>query len=282
MNKNILIVMGGGFLIALLVAIIVSGSLDNGEQKQVATKTTPKKEILVATRKIQTGGKLTADNLRWRKFPEDAVFQGAIVRQDDQDVQDVVDGKRAGRIISEGEPVLDTALLEKSSGNILAASLKPGMRAMAISVSAESMVAGFVSPGDRVDVIMTYQVRARGAEDTVRRLASEAVLENVRVLAIDQRAKSDDNKDARVGRTVTVEVTPEQAERLSLASAMGNLRLALRGVGDSKSGEQRPMTTDVNISSVYKKLAEENANSNRSGNVVRIYNGNQAQNVTVR
>ena len=279
MNKNIIIVLAGGFVIALLVAIIVQASF--GKKVDMI-------EIAVASVALPLGTELTAQNVKWKKVSPDSVFDGSIQRVGNKQVGEMVKG-RLRRDLAANEPILTSALVMSGQGNVLAATMKSGMRATAIKVSAESMVGGFINPGDRVDVILTYQVNqssdAEGAsmENPVERHATETVLENVRILAVDQTSRKEDDK-AKVGRTVTLEVDQQGAEKLALATEMGDLSLALRALGDTetKTSRKNRMTTDVQISSV---LQEINRNKRRTGgnsNIVRIYSGDTVENITVR
>lgn len=278
MNKNVLIVLAGGFLIALLVAIIVQASFGSKSEGTL--------EVLVAAKSLTTGAAVNDDNFKWQAWPKDSVFEGAIVRDKNQKVADAAKG-RLRRDMNANEPLVPAALTSAGKGNVLAASMEPGMRAVAIKVSAQSMVGGFISPGDRVDVIVTFQVRLSGAESeaaegTVSRHASETVLENVRVMAIDQVAKKEDDK-AKVGRTVTLEVDAKGAEKLSLASEMGELSLALRALGDvTDKDKKKESTTDVEISSVLQEISANKKNSSANAGIVRIYSGDTVENVTVR
>ena len=166
--------------------------------------------------------------------------------------------------------------------------LDPGKRARAIKVSAESMVGGFISPGDRVDVVLTHQVRVSGqardaSRDIIDRHATETVLENVKVLAVDQKARKDGD-EAKVARTVTLEVDGVQAEKVALASAMGDLSLTLRGLSDASAKVSHPpqATTDVQVSTVLKQVAEASRDVNGAGNIVRVYSRDTIVNVPVR
>jgi pilus assembly protein CpaB len=278
MNKNVLIVLAGGFLIALLVAIIVQASF--GSKKEGTL------DVLVAAKSLPAGSSVTDDNFKWQAWPKDSVFQGAIVREKNQKITDAAKGKLR-REMNANEPLTQTALTTAGKGNVLAASMDPGMRAVAIKVSAQSMVGGFISPGDRVDVIVTFQVRLSGAEKAaearINRHASETVLENVRVMAIDQMSAKEDNK-AKVGRTITLEVDAKGAEKLSLASEMGELSLALRALGDAEvtSGKVRESTTDVEMSSILQEISEIKKSSSPNAGIVRVYSGDVVENISVR
>ena len=153
------------------------------------------------------------------------------------------------------------------------------------------MVAGFIAPGVYVDVILTYKKRlsiggdSQQVEDMVNRniedLAAETILENVRVLAVDQKAERDDDDKVKVGKTVTLAVSIHDAEKLALASEMGDITLAMRGVGDDATNEKMPVITDARISSIddeiyaeYERIKEE---SDLSSGSVKIYNGSDIQ-----
>ncbi len=281
MNKNVLIVLAGGFLIALLVAIIVQASFGSKSEGTL--------EVLVASKTLTAGSPVNDDNFKWQAWPQDSVFDGAIVRDKGQKITDAAKG-RLRRDMNANEPLLPNALTAAGKGNVLAASMEPGMRAVAIKVSPESMVGGFIGPNDRVDVIVTFKVSLSGneneeAEARVSKHASETVLSNVRVLAIDQMSRKEDDK-AKIGRTVTLEVDAKSAEKLSLATEMGELSLALRALGDSAEvidkTKPRVSTTDVEVSSVLQELNEIKKNSNPNSGMVRVYSGDTIENVTVR
>ena len=272
---------------ALLVGMIVKSGLSD--------KSAPAAQILVAAKPLKVGQDLVAADVKWQNWPQDSINAGMIVRKDKkQAVAEVAKGQ-VRRDIGVGEPVLSHMIATGGKGNILAAALEPGMRAVAIKVKAESMVGGFIAPGDRVDVIMTYEVKTDDkdmpqVQKKVQKYASETILENVRVLAIDQQARKEDDK-AKVGRTVTLEVDAKGAERLNLASAMSEegLTLSLRAMGDDKTTDaaHKTVTTDTDISTVLQEINSMRAAGGAvqpgggTPGVVRVYNGENVQNVAV-
>lgn len=279
MNKNILIVLGGGFLVAIVVALIVQASFGKKNANMV--------EVVVASKPVKVGETVTDANFKWQEWPKDSVFVGAIAREGKKKISEAVQGK-VRRDMTAGEPLLKSSLTAAGKGNVLAAAMEPGMRAMAIKVSAASMVGGFISPGDRVDVILSYQIKLTGDEandaaNKVDRHASQTILENVNVLAIDQNSSKVDDK-AKVGRTVTLEVDAAGVERLVLASEMGDLSLSLRALGDDSHKEvgKRNFTTDVQVSTLLQELGKIKKNSGGKSDIVRVYNGQEIENVTVR
>jgi pilus assembly protein CpaB len=128
------------------------------------------------------------------------------------------------------------------------------MRAVSVSITAETGISGLVFPGDRVDLIVAQSFRQSSSETALMRRASETVLSDIRVLAIDQNIK-DKNEKPAVGKTVTFEVTPKQAEVIAVASELGKLSLSLRALALSEDSEtDRPAPTwDIDVSRVAKR-----------------------------
>lgn len=284
MNKNVLIVLGGGFLVAILVAVLVNASL-NGN-KPAPTAEAVYSEILVASKDLSIGTEVNSTNVKWQSWPEDAIFGGAIVRtSEEQEASDAASG-RLNQNIKEGQPVLPGYLVTESKGNFMAATLAPGMRAVGVSVKAETMAGGFIGPGDYVDVILTYKVRVNTNDNpdmvrTISEVATETVLENIRVLAVDQQSDRKDD-EVKVARTATLEVDIAGAEKLALASEMGDISLSLRSLGDTEMVPEGTMTTDVRASKVLNKVMEMKAEGDNASGIVRVFNGDTISNIPVR
>lgn len=306
MNRNLVIVTIGGFIVAILVTILLQAGMSgkNDKKKKVKPDTV---EVLVANRSRQVGQPLRNSDLRWQRWPESAAFEKAIVRKGDESAGSRLSG-RVMRNITEGEPMLESDVSASSGDNILAARMETGKRAVAIEVDAASAAGGFVFPGDYIDVLMTYSIRTRRNNSAVlsaliNQYATETVLEDVQVLAIDQDAIHS-SKSATVSRTVTLAVTPQQAETLALSSEMGNLHLALRAVGDQQRKERskadnvaglfmddtvqrlqrefQGMTTDVQIADVMRSINAIKNGRRARGQVMRIYTGDQIKEVSTR
>lgn len=280
MNKNVLIVLAGGFIIAILVAVLVQASL--GGKKQT-TDDGPKTQVLVAAKDLSMGKDLAEGDLKWQTWPGNA-FTGAIVRKDDMKAEEALKGKLIQRV-SAGQPVLSSYTFKEGRGNVVAATLEPGMRAVAIPVKANTMAGGFITPGDYVDVILTYRVDVgRDAEEEVSALvrnhASETILRNVRVVAVDQEASAEQDK-AKVAKTVTISVDTKGAQKVVLASEMGDLTLSLRGIGDDSEENTASVTTDVEVSRTMRDVARLRGGGG-SGGPVRIYSGATMQEVRPR
>lgn len=277
-------IMGGALVVAIVVALFVQSKLAPKSSAEVSDKN----QVLVATKKLMTGETLKQEDVRWQPWPDTAMFKGVIRKSDEPDTAklDVYDAPLR-RNIESGEPVTKQALIPdvKGGNNFLAASIGPGMRALAISVKANTTAGGFVAPGDHVDVILSYSTQISGddktyAENFANRYASQTILSNVRVLAVDQSAK-DEDREAKVSKTVTLEVSEKQAEVLSLADRMGQITLALRRIGDnSVSVVKTPVTTDATTSNVLRRLRE--MKQKADSGYVRLYSGTTVQNVPVR
>lgn len=294
MNKNILIVLGGAVLAAVLVAVIVQISLGGKEEPVPVGENVV--EVLVAAKDLKKGRELEQGDMAWKAWSEDALFKGAILRDGEEKPEDALSG-RIERSFYVGEPLVRKAILKESQANYVAARLNPGERAISIKVKAEEMVAGFISPGSFVDVILTYQHRVNVDREepaqvrnmvaaNIDNLVTETILENVRVLAIDQEADRDNEEKITVGKTVTLAVNSRQAEKLALAGQMGSLTLAMRGVGDDAPNEEDEVLTDARLSNIdneiraeYTRLKED---SGVSDSTVKVFNGNQVQSVPVR
>ncbi len=291
MNKNVVFILLGAFFIAMIVAMIIRSafsSSSNGDTNVEVSK------ILVANKSISIGRTLTKDDVRWQTWPKDALFKGVIKESDQKDPDKLaIYGQKIRRSIEKGEPISLRAIIKESEGHsFIASSLGAGMRAVSIPVSAASSAGGFIRPGDRVDVILTYSPRFSGeaknySQRTVQRYASQTVLSNVKVLAIDQKStksKSDDEK-AKPGKTITLEVSKKDAEVIYLSLEMGEMSLALRGLGEKdgvKLSKTKNLTTDANVSDVIKSVTRKQRKASVNTNSIRVYNGRNAQDVIVR
>ena len=267
---------------ALLVAMLLSAL--TGKKDQSA----PVAEILVAEHDLPIGSVLNASNTHWQKWGGPSV-PGALLRDQTNDEQWMKQKTR--RALTSGEPVTAGALLQENKGNLLAARLEKNMRAVSIDVKAASGVSGFLRPDDHVDVVLTYnaRVQANTSSNALQEIAmdkaAETILENVRVLATDQDATgaASGNDSGKISKTVTLEVSKEGAEKLALATQMGEIVLALRQIGDTAESEIKDKgVTDVSASKILSKMiATRNALEN-TGSTIRVYGGTSVQEVPVR
>jgi pilus assembly protein CpaB len=193
-------------------------------------------EVLVATRALPPGTIIDVAALKFQPWPKELV-EGAYYLKDATPDLKALQGTVVRFAIPAGQPITQGALVKPGDRGFLAAALGAGMRAVTVPVSAQSAVAGFVFPGDRVDLILTQSVDGGG--DGAPLKASETVLRNLRVLATDQKTdKAVDDKGDTVVHTysmVTLEATPRIAEKIAVAQSVGSLSLSLRSIADNAS-----------------------------------------------
>lgn len=190
-------------------------------------------EVLVATRALPVGTIIDAEALKYVAWPKELVEGAYYVKgQGEQKLQGTV----VRFAIPAGQPITQGALVKPGDRGFLAAALGAGMRAVTVPVSSQSAVAGFIFPGDRVDLVLTQSVSGGGDGPPLK--ASETILRNLRVLATDQRTdKGVDEKGNTVVTnysTVTVEATPKIAEKIAVAQTVGSLSLSLRSIADNQ------------------------------------------------
>lgn len=228
-------------LLLLLIAAAIAGMVALGLRSRLhqdapgAPQASAPAKVLVATSSIPPGTFIRAEkHLGWKEMPPENVGAGYITQP--SRTAEEFNGSVARRSIPAGEPVTDSMLVKSGDGGFMSAVLNPGMRAVSIAVDATSGNAGFVFPGDRVDLIVTHQIAVQMANTTENRIASETFIENVRVLAVDQMLENTENK-AVVAKTVTIEVNPKQAEMIGVAGNMGRISLALRSLAPKDAPE---------------------------------------------
>ena len=191
----------------------------------------PAVKVLVAKSDLAAGTLLTADSVRWQVWPADDPA-AAYVTDARGRIQDYV-GAVARTRLAAGEPLTSGKVVKPGDRGFLAAVLTPGDRAVTINVGPSTGMAGFVTPGDRVDVILTLTVQPTDKTGPSRHV-SETVLSDLRVVGVDQTLsdeKKADKKDIVAPKTATLEVTPKQAEIVAVAADLGVLSLSLRSLG---------------------------------------------------
>ncbi len=223
-----------------VVALMVRGIIGGGTKQADAKAAPPPVEIaqvLVAAQRIEPGQPVNAALVRWQPWPVKGMDSTLIRQSPGTPVASIVEGTVARAPIIEGEPVTFAKIIKSQGSGYMAATLAPGMRAVSISVSVASVAGGFIQPNDRVDLFLTFLTG-----DNPKRGITKTVLSNVRVLAIDQASDSK-NKAVSDVKTVTLELTPEQARNTQLAQAMGTLSLALRSLGDTETADDEDSKT---------------------------------------
>jgi pilus assembly protein CpaB len=190
-------------------------------------------DVLVAKSDIGLGQSVASENLQWQTWPAATASNSFIRRNERPDATTQIIGSIVRAPFLAGEPIREQKLVKANGSGFMAAILPTGMRALSTEISPETGAGGFILPNDRVDVILSKHDRSMddrtGGTDII---SSEIILANVRVLAIDQAPKEKDGQNAVVGKTVTLELKPEQAEILARARQSGTLSLALRSIAD--------------------------------------------------
>ena len=236
----------GALVVAVVTAMMArtmfTGAATNQAQAAPAVPMGPK--ILVAKIALPVGTMIAPDSLTYQAWPKELV-QNAYYTEGspDADMKKLV-GTVVRNPITAGQPVTRGSLVGPQDRGFLAAALGPGMRAVTVSVSATSGVAGFVFPGDRVDMVLTQTVSGGGEGPPLK--VSETIIRNLRVLATDQRtdSKGEDGKtQVKPFSTVTLEATPRIAEKVAVAQSMGQLSLALRSIADNQAELERAVAS---------------------------------------
>jgi pilus assembly protein CpaB len=200
-------------------------------------------QVLVARAAVPAGTILHPEQVQWQAWPTQAVNGSYFTQANSQIAQ--VEGAVARAPIAAGQPLTRDGMVQPGDRSFMAAVLRPGYRAVTIGVSASTAVAGFVMPGDHVDVILSRNLDQGGA---AKRFVSETVLSDIRVVGMDQRANDakdpkDPKKDAVVPQTATLEVTPKDAEVVAVVAELGKLTLSLRSLADSAQPPEHRVVT---------------------------------------
>ncbi|MEO0326961.1 MAG: Flp pilus assembly protein CpaB [Pseudomonadota bacterium] len=216
----------GAGMVALNIA-------DKPEQVREVVVQGPKveyEEVLVAARDISLGTSLRENMVEWRKWPKEGLAEGYLVRSSAPKGVNLKDDPAIARSpFFKGEPIRETKLVRADKG-YMSAILPSGQQAVATSISTATSAGGFILPNDRVDVIMTRRNENTDEESFI----TESILENVRVLAIDQTIEEKDGEAVVVGETATLQLSAKQAKILTVAQQMADsLTLALRSLEDS-------------------------------------------------
>ena len=240
-------------VVFLLLAVIVAGATaflarawlqaeraavmaQAGVKPQSAAPAKPAVQVLVARNALRAGQMIKAEDLRWQPWPA-GTLPATYIIEGKRSISDFA-GAIARSPMHVGEPVVESELIMPGSRGFLAAVLKPGMRAVSVPATPTSTVSGFIYVGDRVDVLLTHTLVAID-NDKDKHDATETILRNVRVIALDQKVDFVPGDKPEPAKTATLELTPKQAEIVTLGVKMGELSLALRSMqtGDEEGSE---------------------------------------------
>ena len=241
MNPRTLLLTLAALTTAGVTAFLVNGWMER-QRRQVVVPVVKKVEtlkVLVARTNLGAGTFLKREHTVWQVWPEGNVSPAYAVKGKRK--QEEFIGSVVRSSIVAGQPVTDASVVKVGERGFLAAVLSPGLRAVSFPITAASGISGLVFPGDRVDIILSHKFKIQSDDKSKQklRMASETVLINVRILAMDTR--TDDQKDKKkkgtVPKTVTLEVTPKQAEIVSVALNLGKLSLSLRSLAHNTDGK---------------------------------------------
>jgi pilus assembly protein CpaB len=254
MDVKKLALLMGALVIAVVTAIMAKNMFAGAGARQAAAAAAPASvavgpKVLVAKKAMPVGTIIDADSFAYQPWPKE-LMQSAYYMEGaaDGNPQSLM-GTVVRYPITAGQPVTRGTLVGPQDRGFLAAALGAGMRAITVPVNASTGVAGFVFPGDHVDMVLTQQVEGGGDGPALK--VSETIVRNIRVLATDQRT-TDKDKDGKIEvktfANVTLEVTPSIAEKIAVAQSLGTLSLSLRSIADNGADLERAVAAgDVKV-----------------------------------
>jgi len=231
MKRARIIVLGIAIVAALAAAILAKNFMGNTKVVQTVRTDYDTVKVLVARSAISVGSAVNKDDLKWQHWPKDAANSGYIIQSRQKNAIKEYAGAIARVSFLPGEPIKQKKLIKASNGGVMAAIVRKGMRAVSTRIEEETAAGNFIQPSDRVDVILTRQMRVEGG--TSKTYVSDTIFRNVNVLAIGQNIEMKDGKKIAAGKTATLELTPEQSETIALARSMGELTLSLRSLAEA-------------------------------------------------
>jgi pilus assembly protein CpaB len=216
---------------AVVAAVLVRGAMQNEAPAPEPVVQAPATvRVLAARAELRRGERITRDKIHWVDWPQDLVTSELITDRAEPNAVERFEGGVVREQISRGEPMREARVVLAAGGaGVMSAVLTAGYRAVAVPISPEAAAGGFILPNDRVDLLVTYSPNGS-------RLRSDILVENVRVLAIDQEYDDEDDRGSVVGETATLELTPQQARAVAVAIAEGEISLILRSVADTAGG----------------------------------------------
>jgi pilus assembly protein CpaB len=243
MSKMRIVILGLAAGSAVVAGLLAKGFI--GAKPEVATvevNTTKTTDVLVASKDILMGDRLSDGSAEWQAWPDANISDSMITRDEKPDAREFYGAARARTMVFAGETIMEQKLVLPGETGFMSAILPKGMRAISVSISERSSAGGFILPNDRVDVILTRKI------DDISR--AETVLTNVRVLAINQtfrQEKEGSSATIAEGKTATLELDPRQTEVIAMIESAGELSLALRSMAENdgkRMGEEGPRLAD--------------------------------------
>ena len=254
MSPMRLIILFGAALAAMAAAFLVRNmsapttvtQTVTDVQTEIQTKQVSEVQVLVARRDLAIGDRLATSDFEWAPWPELNIVDGYLTEASNPDATQNMAGAIVRIPIFNREPIMPAKLVVANDSSLMAALLTPGMRAISVEISTESASGGFILPNDKVDVILTHEVQVQTEQMVTERPSTTTIIKNVRVLAIDQVFKPDENGgSSQIGNTATLEVSAKEAELVALSQRMGTLSLSLRPWSDAGDSMGRESRTDM-------------------------------------
>lgn len=249
------------------------------QAESMKSTTTESVNVLVAKSNLPQGLILAREHVEWIPWPEKGVSKNYLMEGREK-VDDIIGNVVRGGIIA-GEPIAKGRVIAPGDRGFLAAVLRPDMRAISIKVKPETSVSGFIKPGDQVDLLLMHSATPPNADPPIEHKVVESVLNDVRVIAVDQRP-DDQNGSASLSKTITLEVTKKQAEIVMVATQIGRLSVVLRSLARpeahpdqiAKAPERTTRTWDSEASRVLPPLGSPT-------NKMQVIRGANADNVAI-
>ncbi len=258
MSKMRVVIFGFALASAGMAALMASGMLTEAPKpEKVEVAKVDSIDVLVAAKDVLMGEKLSAGAVAWTAWPKSLVAAHMITREAKPDAADVFLDARARLALFEGETINEKKLLLPGQPGFMSSLLPKGLRAISVAISERSSAGGFILPNDRVDVILTRKLDTPGSNTPA--VVSETVLTNVRVLAVNQTFRQEQEGDSvsvAEGKTATLELDPRQSEVISMVESSGELSLALRSIAENDGkdmSKELPILADKYSSDGKKK-----------------------------
>ena len=223
MNLRTIATVAVALMLGLVAMLLVRSYVHHAPTTAKAILQAPSQPVVVASRAIERGEPLSGAAVKVAFYPADAIPTGAYTSVGS--LTTAAGARRALLPLAANQPILDSEVSGPRANGGLSVTLAPGMRAIGVRTNDVAGAGGFILPGDRVDVLVT---RATGGDASLNTVA-QSLAENVRVLGVDQAAQAD---KPVVTKAITIEVTPDQAQSIALAQAVGAVSLSLRNEED--------------------------------------------------
>ena len=250
MNVKKVALLVGALVIAVITAVMAKNMFTGAAAPQAAAAQVPTgPKVLVARKALPVGTIIDQESLAFQAWPKELIQNAYYLEGAPEADMTKLLGTVVRNPITAGQPITQGALVGPKDRGFLAAALGPGMRAVTVPVSGTTGVAGFVFPGDRVDLMLTQEVPGGGDGPPLK--VSETIVRNLRVLATDQRTDSKDEEGKTIVKAfslVTVETTPRLAEKLAVSQSLGTISLSLRSIADNTADLERAVAEgDVKV-----------------------------------